>query len=590
MQPVTHQPGQIGDIAARAFDPDEAFRPRPPCGALADGEQRPLALRRKARQRTHSIGARAQNGLPAGQIGHRSVAVMDVEHGFEDRLDAAGGQRIRQPGRLRARPRHQCAQAEARGHRSHELSSRKFGAVTRLPRMAAAAGLLHNRGKRVSEDAMPLTKELGRFVSGLTFEELPGEAVEIARTGFIDTIATMTAGAHDPAPQLLRKGLAPARGGASLYFSGETSAAPEAAWINGTAGHALDYDDVGCRGHVSTVLVPAILAEAETLGLGGKEMFAAYVASYETWAELARRDPGHHHVKGWHPTGIFGAIGAGAACAALRRLDPEQATMAIALSASQAGGIMANFGTMTKPFHAGRAAHAGLVSARLAEAGFTAAADALEHPQGFLSAVSPEGRADRESPASRLGEEWQILKQGLSIKKYPSCYCTHRALDGMLDLLAQRPLKASEIARITASISDTHALILRNHQPQTGLEGKFSMEFAMAAAVISRRASLGEYTDEFVRRPEVQELMRRVTVVTNQNYDPVQVGASAYDQVTVELTNGERIESEKVRRARGHADLPLGEAELLDKFRACLDVGGARISPEALFGRLKTLE
>ena len=237
---------------------------------------------------------------------------------------------------------------------------------------------------------------------------MPREAVEIARTGFIDTIATMIAGAHDPAPQLLRRGLAPGRRApASLYFSGESAAAPEAAWINGTAGHALDYDDVGCRGHLSTVLVPAILAEAETLGLGGREMFAAYVAGYESWAELARRDPGHHHVKGWHPTGIFGAIGAGAACAALRRLDPSQATMAIALSASQAGGIMANFGTMTKPFHAGRASHAGLVSARLAELGFTAAADALEHPQGFLSAVSPEGRADRDSP-TRPGGEWQI--------------------------------------------------------------------------------------------------------------------------------------------------------------------------------------
>ncbi len=368
---------------------------------------------------------------------------------------------------------------------------------------------------------MPLTQELGRFAAGLSFEALPAEAVEIARTGIIDTVATMIAGAHDPAPQLLRRGLDPAPGRASLYFSGETATAPEAAWINGTAGHALDYDDVGCRGHVSTVLVPAILAEAETLGLGGREMFAAYAAGYETWAELARRDPGHHHKKGWHPTGIFGAIGAGAACATLRRLSPEQATMAIALAASQAGGIMANFGTMTKPFHAGRAAHAGLVSARLAEAGFTASPDALEHPQGFLSAVSPEGKADRDGPTPRLGAEWQIVKQGLSIKKYPACYCTHRALDAMLDLLARRPLKPAEIARITVSISETHSLILRNHAPQTGLAAKFSMEFAMAAAVISRRAGLGEYTDEFVRRPEVQELMRRVGVVTNENYDPV---------------------------------------------------------------------
>src|ERR1041384_1277820 len=160
---------------------------------------------------------------------------------------------------------------------------------------------------------MALTQELGRFVANLTLEKLQPEAGESARTGFIDTIATMIAGAHDEAPQLLRKGLQPLPGPASLYFSGESTAAPEAAWINGAAGHALDYDDVGCRGHVSTVLVPAIIAEAETLGLGGREMFAAYVAGYETWAELSRRDPGHHHVKGWHPTGIFRAIGAGGA-------------------------------------------------------------------------------------------------------------------------------------------------------------------------------------------------------------------------------------------------------------------------------------
>jgi 2-methylcitrate dehydratase PrpD len=320
-------------------------------------------------------------------------------------------------------------------------------------------------------------------------------------------------------------------------------------------------------------------------------MFAAYVAGYETWAELSRRDPGHHHAKGWHPTGIFGAIGAGAACANLRRLTPEQTAMALALSASQAGGIMANFGTMAKPFHAGRAAHAGLVSARLAELGFTASPDALEHPQGFLSAVSPDGNPDRDGPCPAFGEAWHIVRQGLSIKKYPACYCTHRALDGMLDLLAKHPLKPADIAEIIVSLSQTHSLILRNHTPQTGLEGKFSMEFAMAAAaVISRRASLGEYTDEFVRRPEVQELMRRVRLVTNENYDPVQIGASVADQVTVELTNGERLESEKVRRARGHAELPLGEAELFDKFRTCLDAGHARISPERLFDRLRNLE
>ena len=436
---------------------------------------------------------------------------------------------------------------------------------------------------------MPLTQEISRFVAGLSFDQLPAEAIEITRTGFIDTIATMIAGAHDEAPQLLRKALNPPPGEATLYFTGETAPAPEAAWINGTAAHALDYDDVAVRGHPSTVLVPAILAEAEALGASGNDMIAAYVAGYETWAELARRDPGHHHSKGWHPTGIFGAIAAAAACARLRRLDAVRTSHALAVAASQSAGLMANFGTMTKPFHAGRAAHSGLVSARLAEAGFTAAPDALEHPQGFLAAVSPEGRVDRESPAA-LGRDWDIVRNRLSIKKYPACYGAHRAIDGMLDLLEKRPLKPEEIARITTSISKTRALILRNHRPQTGLEGKFSMEFAMAAAVIARRASLAEFTDGFVRRPDVQALMRRVEIEAHENYDPEVSGAAVFDQVRVELNSGETIAGDEVRRARGAAEFPLGEAELFDKFRTCLDAGHARIAPEHLFDRLRNLE
>src|SRR5712691_680724 len=317
---------------------------------------------------------------------------------------------------------------------------------------------------------MSLTRDLGRFVADVSFEGLPAEASDVARIGFIDCIATMIAGAHDPAPQLLRKALQPAGGEASLYFSGEKAPPPEAAWINGTAGHALDYDDVAAlRGHPSTVLVPAILAEGEELGASGRAMLAAYVAGYETWAELAWRDPGHHHRKGWHPTGIFGPIGAAAACASLRRLDADGTTRALALAASQSSGIMANFGTMTKPFHAGRSAHSGLMSARLAELGFTASKDALEHPQGFLSAVSPEGEVDRQTPPEGLGTEWKIVKYRLGIKKYPACYCTHRALDAMLELLARHPLKPEEIARITVSLSETHSLVLRNHLPQTGL-------------------------------------------------------------------------------------------------------------------------
>jgi 2-methylcitrate dehydratase PrpD len=436
---------------------------------------------------------------------------------------------------------------------------------------------------------MPLTRDLGGFVADLSFQQLPREAIDVARIGFIDTIATMIAGSRDEAPQLLKTALSPPPGKATLYFTGETAPAPEAAWINGTAAHALDYDDVAVRGHPSTVLVPAILAEAEELGAAGSEMLAAYVAGYEVWAELSWRDPHDQRPKGWHPTGIFGSIAAAGACARLRGLDAGQTAMALALAASQAGGLMANFGTMTKPFHAGRAAHAGLVSARMAEAGFTASADALEHPSGFLTAVSPKGEADRETPAA-LGNPWHIVKNRLSIKKYPACYAVHRSLDGILDLLKKRPLKPEEIAGITAEISDTRAMILRNHQPQTGLEGKFSMEFAMAASVIAGRASLVEFTDGFVRRPDVQALMQKVAIETNEDYDPETSGASIYDQVRVELTSGEMLETAQVKRARGAAELPLGDAELFEKFGTCLEAGQARIAPDVLFGRLKNLE
>ena len=438
---------------------------------------------------------------------------------------------------------------------------------------------------------MSLTRNLGAFVADVAFDRLPAEAVEVARIGFADAIATMIAGAHDPALQLLRRALNPVDGNATLYFTGAKSPAPEAAWINGTAAHALDYDDVAAlRGHPSAVLVPAIIAEGEALGASGRDMIAAYVAGYETWAELAWRDPGHHHRKGWHPTGIFGPIGAAASCAVLRRLDPDQATRALALAASNSSGVMANFGTMTKPFHAGRSAHSGVMSARLAQIGFTASPDALEHPQGFLSAVSPEGAVDRESPPQGLGRDWKIVKYGIGIKKYPACYCTHRALDAMLGLLARHPLKPEDIERITVSLSETHSLILRNHRPQTGLEAKFSMEFAMACAVVASRAGLAEYTDGFVQRPEVQRLIPRVRIETNQNYDPELSGASLWDQVRVDLVSGGTLESEKIHRATGHAERPLNEAELFEKFRGCLAAGKARIAPEILFDRIRRLE
>jgi len=436
---------------------------------------------------------------------------------------------------------------------------------------------------------MPLTQHLGQFVADLSPNHLPEEAVRVARMGFIDTIGTMIVGRKEDSVRIMTDVLAPADGPATLTFGARKATAPEAAWINGTAAHALDYDDVSLRGHPSTVLVPAILAEAETLDSTGSDMITAYVAGYEVWAELALRENGLLHEKGWHPTGLYGAPAAAAACAKLRKLDAEKSAIAIALGASQSSGLMSNFGTMTKPFHAGKAAHAGIMAARLAEAGFTANTDALEHPRGFLHAISPQGNEDRTSEA-KAGKEWRILSHGLGIKKYPMCYATHRAIDCMLDLLNNSPIKAGDVKKISVGISDNASKVLRNAQPDTGLAAKFSIQFAMASGIIANRVGLRELTDEFVQRADVQALMKKVEVVTTTDYDPDMPGAARADTVAVELNDGRTIAGDPVARATGHPSRPLTEAQLLEKFTDCLEAGGSEIPADVLFKRLSAIQ
>ncbi len=434
-----------------------------------------------------------------------------------------------------------------------------------------------------------LTRELGTFVAQLKYEQIPQAALDVIHMGFADCVGVMLAGRDEPPTRILTEVLSPVAGPANLVFTDKTAQAPEAAWINGVAAHALDFDDVAIKGHPSTVLVPAIIAEAQALGCSGKDMMVAYAAGYEVWADLARREPEHYHSKGWHPTGILGAIGAAAACASLHKLNAEQCATAIAMGASQSAGIMANFGTMTKPFHAGRSAQSGVIAARLAKAGFTASLDALEHTQGFLAAVSPSGKIDVEAPVD-AGQIWRLTQTKLSVKKYPLCFCTHRALDGMLDLVAQHKIIAEQIQSITAMTSERNTKVLRNHHPQTGLEAKFSMEFAMTSCVIAGRAGLSELTDEFVQQAAVQNLMQRVTMIADTKEDPKLPGYSPFDLVTVTLKDGTKIESRQVTAVRGGPDIPLSREQLWAKFQDCAQVGGASDIAQALFDTLMSLE
>jgi aconitate decarboxylase len=438
---------------------------------------------------------------------------------------------------------------------------------------------------------MGLTAELAAFTCNPRFPELPARAVEIVQSGFADTIATMLAGREEPVVRIAQQFVAAKQSSAaeaSLLLGGRKAGAADAALVNGTAGHALDFDDVALGGHPSTVLVPAVLAEGERLDVSGADALRAYLVGYEVWAELFSRDPDAYHLKGWHPTAVLGTVGAAAAVAHLNRLPEDQCRHAIAIAASMASGLVANFGTMTKPLHAGRAAAAGIEAVRLAALGLTAAPDAIEHHAGYLAALSPKGNADRESPAARLGQDLHVLQYGLSIKKYPACYATHRVIDGVLDLARANGVRAADVEEVRARIGVAQASMLRNHAPKTGLEAKFSLEFAVASALVAGKVGLGELTDDFVAKPTVRELMTKVRIATDDTPCPIEPIFAMNDRVQLVLRDGRTLDSGDIRFARGNAMAPLADADLRAKFVDC--AGRAPdVDAGALYDRISNL-
>jgi 2-methylcitrate dehydratase PrpD len=434
-----------------------------------------------------------------------------------------------------------------------------------------------------------LTESIAQFVSAGT--SVPEEAARIVRTGFIDTIATMIAGRNEAVVGIVRRFVAARHSAARearVLFTHERAAAADAALINATAAHALDYDDVALGGHPSTVLVPAVLAEGERLGASGADALRAYLVGYEVWAELLSREPDAYHLKGWHPTAVMGMVGAAAAVAHLNKLAPDACRNALSLVASMAGGLVANFGTMTKPLHAGRAAACAIEAVRLAIMGLTAAPDAFEHHAGFLAALSPKGRAERERPAPDLGKQLRILDNGLSIKKYPMCYATHRVIDGVLDLVRAHDLKPQDVREVHATIGVAEASMLRNHAPATGLEAKFSLEFAVASALVRRKVGLAELTDGFVAEAPVREAMAKLSIATVDTECPIEPAFAFTDRVVLALRDGRKLDSGEIRFARGNAKLPLKDEELKAKFLDCA-AGADYVDAPALYRGLAKL-
>jgi len=428
-----------------------------------------------------------------------------------------------------------------------------------------------------------LAQGYGAFAAAIRADALDGPVRRIVGQGFADCLAVMLCGAGEDATHALLATLDGTEGGACSLLLGTRRAQPEtAALINATAAQALDYDDTGLEGHPSAVLVPAILAAAEEVGADGGTMLAAYVAGYEIWADLVDRTTDRWHARGLHPTGYFGPLAAAAAAGRVYGLDGPRITHAIAIAASFSCGVVANFGAMMKPVQTGRAAEGGVRAARLARVGLTGAPDALDHPLGFLKAFggaipAATGWAGMGRPGARLA------RIGLNFKLHAICYAANRLGDAGCALhgpVAQATGGSFAVRRIVARIGRDQSAPLRAHAPRTVLDARFSAQFAVAAGLIAGRIGLTEVSASFLSRPEIQAAMQATEIQLTEERDADEPLFAPFDSVTVELENGQILESPPIRHARGHFRNPPEEELLRSKARDCMAAAGfdARVS------------
>lgn len=437
---------------------------------------------------------------------------------------------------------------------------------------------------------MALTSDLGQFLAKIRFGDIPEEAVKLACLGFTDTVGVIMAGVDEAIVRIVKDEVSygPAPQEARACLAEVRVSAPDAALVNGTAAHALDYDDQALTGHPSAILCSAILAEGEHLKSTGAEMVTAYVAGYEVWAELIRRNTSYH-VKGWHPTSVFGVVSAAAAVAVLRKLPADRASAALAIAASHASGLAVNFGTMTKPYHVGMAARAGVISARLAARGATASTVAFEHKRGYLTAYSPTMEANWDSPVE-LGKTWHILTNGLCIKRYPTCYFMHRSFAATAAMLDGRSIKPEDVEEVVVTMGRGQTDVLVNERPQTAHEARFSGHFAMATAVVIGKMTVNELSDEVVQRPEIQAFFPKVRLDPIDEFDPRDPAHSPYDRVVIRLKSGQILDTGKVSKIPGHALSPLTEEELWEKFSECTARTHSRDEARALFDATQAMQ
>jgi 2-methylcitrate dehydratase PrpD len=416
---------------------------------------------------------------------------------------------------------------------------------------------------------MGFALELAERITALDYLDLPDEAIHWARVGILDTVGVTLAGASDPCATIVANVLS-SQGSALLLGTTRRVSALDAALVNGTASHALDFDDCNntLGGHPSAPILPALFALADEIGANGRDFMTAYVAGFETETKISMGVNFYQYTRGWHPTSTIGVFGSTAACAKLLALDPERTATALAIAASLAAGVKSNFGTYVKPLHVGHCARNGLFAALIARDDYTASPVAFEHKQGYFEVFNGAGNYDAGKILPAWGKPFDIVSPGIAIKQYPCCGSTHPAIDAMLELVREHDVKPAAVERIH-SWTHTRRLEHTNRpDPQSTKDAKFSVQYCLARALLDRKVAVEHFEGDAYNDPRVRALMSLIQVApytTDQFPDGNHFGA----EVHVTLRGG-TVLAAKVDQPAGRTSAnPLAPEQSRAKFENC---------------------
>lgn len=412
-------------------------------------------------------------------------------------------------------------------------------------------------------------ERIAQFIVETNLDDIPESSYAAVREAVFDGIGVTLAGSVEPHGEMIinfakREG---GNGDSTIIGGGHKASATMGALANGTLGHALDYDDMGGFGHPTVALLPAALALGEQVGASGREVLGAYIIGFEMGNRLSRASRYTQGERGFHSTSLFGTMAATAVASRILGLDAKQTQMALGAAGSMSSGVLQNFGTYTKPLHAGMGGRNGVMAALLAKDGWLASENILESKVGWAAAYIGNGNFDVEMMADGLGTRWASTGT-IVIKKYPCCGSNHSTLDSLLGLIAEHGFTLDDVERVEVDGFPALSHVLLYPEPSYAFQGKFSVDYNVATALVDGKINMDSFTDEKLNRPEYQEAAEKVKINTLSNWDPNYAAHPHANPVTVHLKSGDVLTRATDRhQMHGTPADPLTEEELVSKFR-----------------------